>query len=189
MRAAGLPLVAALLAGGCDQPAERTTPAAPPSPIAAPAVPQAPAGERLTAKVSGLTGDVGGFERRETDTRVILALATDTLFAFDRAELGPNAAANLLKVADGIRAGGAGDVTITGFTDAKGEPPYNQALSQRRAQAVADWMAEQPGVRLRRFVVVGRGEAEPVAPNTRPDGGDDPDGRARNRRVEVSIPK
>lgn len=41
----------------------------------------------------------------------------------------------------------------------------------------------------RAFVATGRGEAEPIAPNARPDGTDDPDGRARNRRVVVGIPR
>ena len=165
---------------------------APPSPAASSAPLDAAAPSvagRLAAKVSGLRGDVSGLSSRETDTAVILTLAADTLFAFDRAELTPEAAANLGKVADAIRAGGAGNVAITGYTDAKGTPAYNQTLSERRARAVADWMAGQAGVRLRQFVVTGRGEADPVAANTRADGSDSPEGRARNRRVEISIPK
>ncbi|CAA9500298.1 MAG: hypothetical protein AVDCRST_MAG39-1326 [uncultured Sphingomonadaceae bacterium] len=49
-------------------------------------------------------------------------------------------------------------------------------------------MRTQPGVRQRSFVVDGQGEAAPVAPDTRPNGRDDPAGRARNRRVELIIP-
>jgi OOP family OmpA-OmpF porin len=57
-------------------------------------------------------------------------------------------------------------------------------LSQRRAAAVRDALAPQlPGVDL---TVAGRGEADPVAPNTRPDGSDDPVGRAANRRVTLT---
>lgn len=67
----------------------------------------------------------------------------------------------------------------------KGEPPYNQDLSERRAGAVRDFLtlalADPP-----RFEVAGRGETEPVADNGKPDGSDDPDGRRRNRRVEIT---
>jgi outer membrane protein OmpA-like peptidoglycan-associated protein len=41
----------------------------------------------------------------------------------------------------------------------------------------------------RQFLVIGKGDADPVAPNSKPDGSDDPEGRARNRRVMVSIPR
>lgn len=147
------------------------------------------AGETLTGAVSNLSGASSDLNVRVTDTRTIVDLPADTLFEFDKAELTPAAIANLPRVAELIRAGGAGSVEVSGHTDAKGDDAYNQALSQRRAQAVADWMREQVGVRQRTFVVQGRGETQPVAPNTRPDGSDDPDGRSRNRRVEVSIPR
>jgi outer membrane protein OmpA-like peptidoglycan-associated protein len=52
---------------------------------------------------------------------------------------------------------------------------------------VAAWLRQQVGVRQRQITTSGKGEAEPIAPNTRPDGGDDPAGRARNRRVELII--
>lgn len=188
----GVVLLAMLVAGCGQAPDRQTTPAAPatsaPPAAAAPVAADTTAGA-LVGKVSSLHGDVSGLTARETDSALILSLAADTLFDFDRAKLTPAAATNLGKVADAIRSGGAGDVTITGYTDAKGTPAYNQGLSERRAQAVADWMAGQPGVRLRKFVVTGRGEADPVAPNTHADGSDDPADRSRNRRVEVSIPK
>lgn len=185
------PVAPAILLAGCGQAPDRQATPAPTTTAAAPVVAAraTPAPGVLTGKVSSLRGDVSGLSARETDTALILSLAADTLFDFDRADLTPAAATNLGKVADAIRAGGTGEVTITGYTDAKGTPGYNQRLSDRRAQAVADWMATQAGVRLRHFVVRGRGAADPVAPNTRPDGSDSPEGRSRNRRVEVSIPK
>lgn len=142
----------------------------------------------LTGRVSGLTGDTSGLNVRQSDLGTVVELPSDTLFAFDSAELGPQAEASLAKAADLIRAAPAGDIAIIGHTDAKGDDAYNRRLSQQRAQAVADWMGQQVGVRQRRLDVSGRGETEPVAPNARPDGSDDPDGRARNRRVDVVIP-
>jgi outer membrane protein OmpA-like peptidoglycan-associated protein len=143
----------------------------------------------LTGQTSALTGRVSDFvvERTETETRV--ALAADTLFAFDQATLTPAAQANLQRTADLVREGGQGPVTVVGHTDAKGEDAYNLDLSRRRAQAVATWLRGQAGLGNRSYAVEGRGEAEPVASNARPDGGDDPDGRARNRRVVVIIPR
>ena len=143
----------------------------------------------LSAQTSGLTGAVTDFRVTVTDMGTTVALATDTLFEFDQAELAPNALPNLRRVADMIREGGAGTVTITGHTDSKGDDAYNQTLSQRRAQAVATWLRQQTGLGRRPFFVVGKGEAAPVTPNAQPDGSDNPEGRARNRRVEVDIPR
>jgi outer membrane protein OmpA-like peptidoglycan-associated protein len=78
---------------------------------------------------------------------------------------------------------------VTGHTDATGEDAYNLDLSRRRAEAVAAWLRARPELGGWTFTVAGKGEAAPVAPNSRPDGSDDPEGRARNRRVEVTIPK
>lgn len=143
----------------------------------------------LNGATSNLTGQVSGFAVTVTDTSTIVELAADTLFAFDKADLAPEAQGNLTKTADLIRKGGAGAVAITGYTDAKGTDDYNLDLSQRRAAAVAGWLKTQPGLADRSFTTTGKGKADPVAPNARPDGSDDPDGRARNRRVVVTIPK
>ena len=142
----------------------------------------------LSSQTSALTGAVTDFRVTVTDMGTTVELATDTLFEFDKAELAPNALANLQRVAEMIRSGGAGTVTITGHTDSKGDDGYNQTLSRRRAQAVATWLGQQPGL-ARSYSVVGKGEAAPATSNTQPDGSDNPEGRARNRRVEVDIPR
>jgi len=155
---------------------------------AKPATPSAGVGG-LQAQVSSLNASKSGFNVRITDTSTIVDLAADALFAFDSAELSPEATSSLAKTADLIRVGAPGDIAIIGHTDAKGDDAYNQRLSERRAQAIAEWMKGQVGVRLRSFAVSGKGETNPVAPNVRPDGSDDPSGRAKNRRVEIVIPK
>ncbi len=184
--------VFALAACGSQAPENETSAATTNVVASAPApatVPTTRANTNLRAAVSPLSGSTSGLNVRVTDLATIVALPTDALFAFDSAELGPDSVAGLRSTAELIRAGGPGTIEIVGHTDAKGTDDYNVRLSQARAQAVADWMSEQVGVRLRAFEVAGRGETSPVAPNTGTDGGDDPAGRARNRRVEVVIPK
>jgi len=76
-------------------------------------------------------------------------------------------------------------VTIEGHTDSIGSDSYNQRLSERRAQAVKAYLVSK-GVAASRLETVGKGEQEPVAPNTK-DGKDNPQGRAMNRRAELKI--
>ncbi len=71
-------------------------------------------------------------------------------------------------------------IMIEGHTDSTGPEAYNQALSERRANSVKDYMVEG-GVDAGRMETVGKGESEPVADNgTR-------EGRAQNRRVELTV--
>lgn len=70
-------------------------------------------------------------------------------------------------------------ISVTGHTSARGADDYNQALSERRAQAVADVLAiRYPDAKM---TVAGMGESQPVANN------DTPEGAARNRRVEIEV--
>jgi outer membrane protein OmpA-like peptidoglycan-associated protein len=143
----------------------------------------------LSAQTSPLTGQITDFEVTMTETATVVTLAADTLFEFDKADLTPAAQANLQRTADAVRKGGSGPIAISGHTDAKGEDAYNLTLSARRAEAVAAWLKQQPGLSGREFAIEGKGETAPVALNAKPDGSDDPEGRARNRRVVVSIPR
>lgn len=161
-------------------------PAAPPS---GPGQPALGGGQALNGAISVLTGMITGFAVRETRTQTIVELATDVLFAFDSAELTPDASEALARTAQMIKAGGPGEIVIVGHTDALGDAAYNQRLSLRRASAVAEWMSSTGGVDPARLRPEGRGETEPVAPNAGSAGQDDPAGRAKNRRVVVTIPK
>jgi OOP family OmpA-OmpF porin len=71
-------------------------------------------------------------------------------------------------------------VEIAGHTSSTGPAEYNQMLSERRAQSVADYLISK-GLDADRFTVKGYGESEPIADNTTREG------RARNRRVEMRI--
>lgn len=143
----------------------------------------------VTGQVSALTADVSDLNVRVTDLGTIIDLPSDALFEFDKATLTPNAEAELRKASALIVRAPAGTIRIIGHTDSKGDDAYNQRLSQARAQTVADWFSQQVGVRQRAFSVSGVGATAPIAPNETATGGDDPAGRAKNRRVEVVLPQ
>ena len=77
-------------------------------------------------------------------------------------------------------------VTIEGHTDSIGTDAYNQKLSERRANAVKRYLVSK-GVEASRLDAVGKGESQPIAPNTKSDGKDNPEGRAMNRRAELKV--
>lgn len=79
-----------------------------------------------------------------------------------------------------------GPITLAGHTDSAGLDTANLRAAQGRGDAVRDWLVEH-GVDESRISVIAFGEQNPVAPNARADGTPDPAGRARNRRVEMTI--
>jgi outer membrane protein OmpA-like peptidoglycan-associated protein len=60
-------------------------------------------------------------------------------------------------------------------------------LSDDRAASVKNWLVQNAGVSASRITTRGFGETKPVAPNTNPNGTDNPEGRQKNRRVEITI--
>jgi outer membrane protein OmpA-like peptidoglycan-associated protein len=143
----------------------------------------------LVYRIESIGGVVQDLDVKETATEVRVDMAADVLFDFDKADLLPKADETLQKAADFIRdraKGGA--VRIEGHTDAKGNDAYNQKLSERRAASVKNWFVAH-GLNNMKFSTEGFGAKKPVAPNTKPDGSDDPDGRQKNRRVELVIRK
>lgn len=75
---------------------------------------------------------------------------------------------------------------ISGHTDAKGNDEYNLKLSQQRAQEVVNFLVKN-GVGANRLKAIGYGKLQPVSPNVKPDGSDNPEGRAKNRRTELKL--
>ncbi len=123
-------------------------------------------------------------DSRGAETR--FRLTADVLFDFDRAELRPQAEGVLRDVARQIRERGARvGVRVEGHTDALGTDAYNDALSLRRAEAVRSWLLGPGGLPRGAIEAQGVGKRQPVAPNAKPDGSDDPVGRQQNRRVEI----
>ena len=129
------------------------------------------------------------FQVRETDLEILIELPADVLFDFDKDTLRPASAQALANAADMIRNKAKGPVKISGYTDAKGSAPYNQKLSERRALAVKNHLVNNGGLQKVAFNVKGFGAENPIAPNTKPDGSDNPEGRQKNRRVEIVMRK
>jgi outer membrane protein OmpA-like peptidoglycan-associated protein len=102
------------------------------------------------------------------------------LFDANSAVLTEQARANLNQLAQSLQKYSNTNVMIVGHTDASGSEANDMALSERRATATKKYLAAQ-GVSPARMRSVGRGSAEPVAPN------DNEADRQRNRRVEVAI--
>jgi len=77
-------------------------------------------------------------------------------------------------------------VEIQSHTDNKGSDAYNMKLSQKRAESVVSYLIKK-GIDAKRLKAQGYGESNPIVPNEHPDGSDNPDGRARNRRTDFKI--
>jgi OmpA-OmpF porin, OOP family len=116
---------------------------------------------------------------RETERGLVLTLG-DILFGSGQVTLTPGAMRRLQPLVTVLRAHPERQVTIEGYTDSMGSESYNLGLSQRRAEAVRDFLI-QNGVDASRIIARGYGAAAPVAPNTTEAG------RQQNRRVEVII--
>jgi outer membrane protein OmpA-like peptidoglycan-associated protein len=144
----------------------------------------------LGGKATNVAGAAQNLEVKETATEIRIELAADVLFDFDKATIKPEAASALHNVALIIRDRGNGRaVRIDGHTDGKGSASYNQGLSERRAESVKQWLAQKEGVPQARMTTRGFGATKPVVPNIRPDGSDSPEGRQKNRRVEIVLAK
>jgi outer membrane protein OmpA-like peptidoglycan-associated protein len=126
---------------------------------------------------------------QETAREGRIELPGDVLFDFDKSDIPPDAEPTLRQVAEIIQRYPKAKVAIAGYTDAKGAETYNLQLSARRATSVKAWLVQQGGVDGKRMTTKGWGEAKPVAPNTHPDGSDNPEGRQKNRRVELTMKK
>jgi OOP family OmpA-OmpF porin len=110
----------------------------------------------------------------------------DVNFEYDSASLTVRARDILADVAAALRGQPGMQVEIAGHTDAIASHQYNQRLSERRAASVVNYLVEA-GISRSRLTAVGYGETQPIAPNTLPNGEDNPEGRAMNRRVEFRV--
>lgn len=120
-------------------------------------------------------GALGVAERVER-----VALPSEVLFTFDSDTLAEGAARELDRVILAIRGRQGALVTIEGHTDDLGAEEYNQRLSERRAQAVAEYFAKK-GIPRERIKARGFGKSRPAAP------GESEEARRQNRRVEIVI--
>jgi outer membrane protein OmpA-like peptidoglycan-associated protein len=138
----------------------------------------------VTRGIESVLKDLGA---KVTAQEIRIELAADVLFDFDKHDLRPEAVPSLQKVAEVLRSRAGSPVTIEGHSDGKGSDAYNQPLSEKRAQAVREWLVKKGGASAAGITTKGWGKSKPIVPNTRPDGSDDPEGRKKNRRVEITV--
>jgi OmpA-OmpF porin, OOP family len=110
----------------------------------------------------------------------VVTLTSAVLFPFDDATLRDESEKHLAQLADGLMETKERDLIIEGHTDTTGPHEYNVELSQKRAEAVKDYLVKQ-GYDANRISTKGLGEERPLAPN------DTVENRATNRRVEIVI--
>jgi outer membrane protein OmpA-like peptidoglycan-associated protein len=124
-------------------------------------------------------------EEKNQGGTVTVRISSDVLFDFGRATLTDGARREIGEVAARLR-GTTGAVRVSGHSDGIGPPAYNLTLSRERAGAVrAELLRRLSGVRLR-ITAEGYGETRPVEPDSI-GAKDNLDGRARNRRVEITF--
>lgn len=116
-------------------------------------------------------------QAKQTERGMVLTLG-DVLFDTGAAKLKPGATSTLDRVASFLKNNNGTKVLVEGHTDSRGSDEYNQQLSDRRAQSVADALTFH-GIDQHRVQAMGRGKTLPVASN------DTPAGRQQNRRVEL----
>jgi outer membrane protein OmpA-like peptidoglycan-associated protein len=132
------------------------------------------------AALEAYSEELGGLVRaRVAPEQVAVEVAADVLFAPDSDVLGPDSDAALTAAGAHVAAYDSGALRVVGHTDDVADEAHNQALSERRARAVADRLGVLLDTSPYAVTVEGRGEAEPAA------AGIDPDARALNRRVEL----
>ncbi|MDQ1094330.1 OOP family OmpA-OmpF porin [Xanthomonas sacchari] len=108
-------------------------------------------------------------------------------FDFNKANLRPDAVAILNEAVEILKRYPDLRVEVAGNTDSIGTPAYNQKLSVRRAAVVYDFLVNNGIDKSRLIGPIGYGATRPIAPNTLPDGKDNPEGRAKNRRTELNV--
>jgi outer membrane protein OmpA-like peptidoglycan-associated protein len=139
--------------------------------------------------IRGLEGALKELNAAVTPTEITIDLAADVLFDFDKADIKAAAEPSLQNLATVLKANPGATVTIEGHTDAKGADAYNQTLSEQRAASVKQWLVTKAQVNGANIATRGWGKSKPVTSNAKPDGSDDPEGRAKNRRVQIVVRK
>ncbi|MGJ7514637.1 OmpA family protein [Pseudomonas baetica] len=110
----------------------------------------------------------------------VITLSNDVFFGFNQSDLTPTAQSELDSIMGKLLDADVTSIKVVGHTDSVGADAYNQALSERRASSVAQYLLSQ-GVAANKLTSEGKGETQPVADN------ETEEGRAKNRRVELHL--
>lgn len=128
-----------------------------------------------------------GLVTEETDRGVVVFLP-EVFFEFGKYDLTPKAEEKITVISTVANNPRALDrnLAVEGHTDSIGDENYNLNLSTQRAKAVGQELISNK-VAPERITTVGYGEKYPIAPNKNANGSDNPEGRAKNRRVEIIV--
>jgi len=137
-------------------------------------------GGYMDKQAAEMERDLEGARIERIGEGIKITFAGGILFDVDRAELRPEAQAELVKLGRILNKYEDTNIMVEGHTDATGTEEYNMRLSLRRSESVATFLAVQ-NVARDRLSAVGYGEIQPIASN------DTAEGRQQNRRVEVAI--
>jgi outer membrane protein OmpA-like peptidoglycan-associated protein len=137
-------------------------------------------GHQMDQHARDLAYEMPGAHVQRIGEGIAVTFPDGLLFPFDSDQLHPEAREHMRRFAASLEKYPNTRALVVGHTDSVGAAAYNQALSERRATATADFIAAN-GVLRSRITTVGLGETEPIAAN------DSDAGRSQNRRVEVAI--
>ena len=137
-------------------------------------------GNQMDQQAKQIKQNVPGATVERVGEGIQTTFASGLMFDFDSDRIRSESASNLRGLAASLASYPNTDLLIVGHTDSQGKADYNQGLSERRAQAVSDYLVMQ-GVSASRLRTSGRGASEPIASNNTDAG------RQQNRRVEVAI--
>ncbi|WP_354535289.1 OmpA family protein [Ralstonia sp. 1138] len=111
----------------------------------------------------------------------VVTLDSMSLFDSGAAQLKPGSTRTMVAALEMIKSHPDKRILVAGYTDNVGSADSNLKLSLARAGAVRDWLIEVSGIPATQFAIQGYGDTRPIASN------DTPEGRARNRRVEITL--
>ncbi|MBX2867361.1 MAG: OmpA family protein [Acidiferrobacterales bacterium] len=131
--------------------------------------------------------NAGGLTTEETDRGLVVYLPS-LFFESGSADLKPEAQEKIRYIGNAINEEYVANrqIAVEGHTDSAGNDEFNMDLSKRRAESVSDELVFSR-VPTERIEISWYGETVPLAPNDNVDGTPNPDGRAKNRRVEFII--
>jgi len=137
-------------------------------------------GRYMDKQAEEIQRDVEGAKVERVGEGIKITFDSGILFDINASSLKPAASDNIMKLTNVLKKYDDTDVLIEGHTDNTGDDQYNQELSVKRAESVANFTKMQ-GIKGNRITTVGYGEKQPISSN------ETIEGRSQNRRVEIAI--